>query len=909
MSSGAASGDNPQAGQGQPLPRKEADLFKSVVKHYEMKQYKKGIKSADGILRKFPNHGETLCMKGLTLNCVGKKDEAEAMIKKGLMNDMRSHVCWHVYGLMYRSDRKYNDAIKAYKQALRIDPENIQILRDLSLLQIQMRDLAGFAVTRHTILTLKPNQKINWLAFALAKHLTSDLRGAVSVIDIYLGTLTQGSPELERGFESSELALYRNAILSEIPNNYEEALSHLDECKSVVVDEGAWLAAKARCQLSLGRFSDAIDTYLLLFRRGATEDYRVHSGYMCALLEIDDIDRCHKALKLRGTGTLATMAPLEPEQRKKLLEKYRGILLAIYPKSYATRRIPLTLLDGEELKTELAVYIKKNLTRGVPSLGSDLAALLLADSDGEYSRVTDPVDVKKHPTCIMIIELVDEYILHLSTESKYDSADQNEEPPSTLLWAWYLRSYFHELCGEYSEGIALADKSLEHTPTAVDIYELKARLLLAAGDAPSAADCLDKGRELDKQDRYINNQTTKFMLLADREDVARDRISLFTRHEGNPEQNLYDMQCAWYELDLADCLARKKEWGKSLKKYLAVEKHFEDFHEDQFDFHSYCVRKVTLRAYTDVLRFEDELWGQPYYGRAAEGIIRIYLYLYDHPPESKDDEEPDYSKMTAAERKKAKAIARKKKKKAEKKAAEAAAAAKTDEDESAKDENGNKKKSASSNNKPGGPPAVLDDDPNGEALLKLDFLEEAKKFSSVLSTNAPNRLSTWIYQYDVAIRRGKFLLALQALFKARTLAARSDEVFSRTVDFLRKGKSSEEINASVKEVLESETERFLDGKSLTEFVQEAAEKVRNNNITDLPMRIAVAKALVNTSTGSVSDACAMIVEGGLDGRGVTPECCRQALACLEGFGEDANDAKSEWISSVKERFPMIQQFR
>ena len=81
--------DNPQAGKGQPLPKKEQDLFKSVVKHYETKHYKKGIKAADNILKKFPNHGETLCMKGLTLQCMGKKDEAVVLVKQGLMQDMR----------------------------------------------------------------------------------------------------------------------------------------------------------------------------------------------------------------------------------------------------------------------------------------------------------------------------------------------------------------------------------------------------------------------------------------------------------------------------------------------------------------------------------------------------------------------------------------------------------------------------------------------------------------------------------------------------------------------------------------------------------------------------------------------------------------------------------------------------
>ena len=106
-------GGNPQAGSGRPLPKKEADLFKNVVKFYETKQYKKGLKNADTILKRFPNHGETLCMKGLIVNSMGEKfkvdgkadqhgggkgdhvgktykEESVELIKKGLMMDMRS---------------------------------------------------------------------------------------------------------------------------------------------------------------------------------------------------------------------------------------------------------------------------------------------------------------------------------------------------------------------------------------------------------------------------------------------------------------------------------------------------------------------------------------------------------------------------------------------------------------------------------------------------------------------------------------------------------------------------------------------------------------------------------------------------------------------------------------------------
>lgn len=40
-------------------------------------------------------------MKGLILNCQEKKDEAYEFTKRGLRHDVKSHVCWHVYGYAF----------------------------------------------------------------------------------------------------------------------------------------------------------------------------------------------------------------------------------------------------------------------------------------------------------------------------------------------------------------------------------------------------------------------------------------------------------------------------------------------------------------------------------------------------------------------------------------------------------------------------------------------------------------------------------------------------------------------------------------------------------------------------------------------------------------------------------------
>jgi hypothetical protein len=71
-------------------------------KFYETKQYKKGLKAADTILKKHPEHGETLAMKGLILTYLDRKDEGTDFIRRGLRMNVKSSVCWHVYGLLHR---------------------------------------------------------------------------------------------------------------------------------------------------------------------------------------------------------------------------------------------------------------------------------------------------------------------------------------------------------------------------------------------------------------------------------------------------------------------------------------------------------------------------------------------------------------------------------------------------------------------------------------------------------------------------------------------------------------------------------------------------------------------------------------------------------------------------------------
>jgi N-alpha-acetyltransferase 15/16, NatA auxiliary subunit len=179
------------AGEKEVLAPKEQATFRQILRNYEGKQHKKGLKACEAILKKHPAHGETLSMKGLILNSMGptRKAEAYELCKKGLRHDLTSHICWHVLGMVYRADRNYEEALKCYQNAIKFDKDNLNILKDMAVLQIQCRLYEPYAETRLRLLQLKPQIRQNWTALAVGHHLQGDPARAVQILSAFEETL------------------------------------------------------------------------------------------------------------------------------------------------------------------------------------------------------------------------------------------------------------------------------------------------------------------------------------------------------------------------------------------------------------------------------------------------------------------------------------------------------------------------------------------------------------------------------------------------------------------------------------------------------------------------------------------------------------------------------------------------
>ncbi|XP_036310666.1 N-alpha-acetyltransferase 16, NatA auxiliary subunit isoform X4 [Pipistrellus kuhlii] len=586
-----------------PLPPKESNLFKRVLKCYEQKQYKNGLKFCKMILSnpKFAEHGETLAMKGLTLNCLGKKEEAYEFVRKGLRNDVKSHVCWHVYGLLQRSDKKYDEAIKCYRNALKLDKDNLQILRDLSLLQIQMRDLEGYRETRYQLLQLRPTQRASWIGYAIAYHLLKDYDMALKLLEEF--RQTQQVPLNKIDYEYSELILYQNQVMREA-DLFQESLEHIETYEKQICDKLAVEEIKGEMLLKLGRLKEASEVFKNLIDRNA-ENWCYYEGL-------------EKALQLSSLGPFLPHGTLE--ERLQIYEE----ISKQHPRAISPRRLPLNLVPGEKFRELMDTFLRVNFSKGCPPLFTTLKSLY-------YN--TEKISV--------IQELVTNYEASLKTCDFFSPYENGEkEPPTTLLWVQYFLAQHFDKLGQYSLALDYINAAIASTPTLIELFYMKAKIYKHIGNLKEAAKWMDEAQSLDTADRFINSKCAKYMLRANMIREAEEMCSKFTREGTSAMENLNEMQCMWFQTECILAYQRLGRYGDALKKCHEVERHFLEITDDQFDFHTYCMRKMTLRAYVDLLRLEDMLRRHAFYFKAARSAIEIYLKLYDNPltNESKQQE-------------------------------------------------------------------------------------------------------------------------------------------------------------------------------------------------------------------------------------------------------------------------------
>ena len=208
--------------------------------------------------------------------------------------------------------------------------------------------------------------------------------------------------------------------------------------------------------------------------------------------------------------------------------------------------------------------------------------------------------------------------------------EEEQQDPTVLLWLYYFTAQHYYYLRDFDTALLYISKAIDHTPTVIDLYILKAKIYKRAGDQKYASHLYEEARKLDLADRYLNAVSSRYLIRVEDIPAAEKTMALFSK-EGE-DLNVHDMQCMWFETECGASYFRQGDNRLALKNYSYIEKHFEQIAEDQFDFHLYSLRKYTLQSYFQMVEMEDQIYKNKFAVKSAIGIIKI-MKKVDHGKE------------------------------------------------------------------------------------------------------------------------------------------------------------------------------------------------------------------------------------------------------------------------------------
>ena len=166
---------------------------------------------------------------------------------------------------------------------------------------------------------------------------------------------------------------------------------------------------------------------------------------------------------------------------------------------------------------------------------------------------------------------------------------------------------------------------------------------------------INEARKTDLADLYMNNICVKYLMKCEQTDLGEQVLRMFMRDDAS----LYDLQNHWYIIEAAKGFLKKGNFAAGLRHLEFINKQFQEFLGNEFDFHAYCCRRWTLREYTELIAFNDNIYDDKKYADAS-GLAIMYLREWVHRLEE------EKNKPKQEEEKKEEGEGKKKKKKKKK---------------------------------------------------------------------------------------------------------------------------------------------------------------------------------------------------------------------------------------------------
>lgn len=491
-------------------------------------------------------------------------------VKKALMKKLKSAFCWQITGLIQRLLKNNVEAAKCYTQALKFEPNNIQVLRDSCNLFLHSRELKLHKEMRRKFLLSKAGILANYSGFALACHLTGDLVEANEAIDslLELAHVDRSVTQIDY----TNIFIYKAQLLREM-GKHQELLDMINTNEDKILTTTFKLESRAWGYLKLNQFSKA-------------------------RIEID------KLLKLRPDNEQYINWHTEsyPHQsREYVLSNLRQV--------HPTRFLEFLILrETTDMKLFQEIFTNElidNCRRFIPSFFKSFRQVCLNEQKQKLMQ-----------------SILEDALQTFKQTKKIFAHLESENDPTAELFLLFTLASFYLQAKNYQSALQMCMDAIKHTPTFEDAHMLESKILKKAGCYALAATKANYWYKINYGDKGLNTQAVQILIKANENIQGDELFKRFIKDDKLAEKNIHELQMMNYELSLATSYSQETKWPYSIALLQIAEKNIEEIYEDQYDFYSFCLRKYTLLPLFEALKFNDVSF------KASKLYLRVYQKCY-----------------------------------------------------------------------------------------------------------------------------------------------------------------------------------------------------------------------------------------------------------------------------------------
>ena len=566
--------------------------FQMALKEFDAKRYEKVEKLCDRMISKNPKDDQALALKGLNYYFLQKPELGEQILKQALKANFKSPVAWHFYAIFHKEKGNYSQAMKSYNKALNFAPTNFNIIRDLSYMQLYLRQLDSFVQTCKLGVENKPGMLINWVTLAFSYSLVKDYKSALAA----LNSVEKLGKETLKKNDIHELKLF-NAMIQSKDKKYEEAMNYLIHFKSELIDKPMVYDMIVQNAIKAKKYNIGLDYCTKALNLNPDNINLILYYFIMKINQNDFQPKTYNDL-------------LNIQENNKYLKDMTEVLSELkinYPKSKIIKNLELSFSQNEEFEKKFENYFINQLEITIPSIFINIQFIY-----------------KLQPHKIKIIQkILDKYNANIKSSSKIND---NLDLPIHVAWVYFYEAQHYLFLSELEEAINYINVAIDITPSVIEFYMVAAKIFKHSYMIDNYILAYDKARMLDVGDRYLNAKTAKIYLRSG--DIEKNS-ELMKEFVSDPltEENIKFTETLWYLNECGGAFLIKKNIIRSHYCFRNVINVFLAIIKDQVDFYNFCLRRNMLKDLYHTIVFLNGIAKNKYVIQALIKIDIIYNYL------------------------------------------------------------------------------------------------------------------------------------------------------------------------------------------------------------------------------------------------------------------------------------------